>query len=52
MEFNPALDFKLLLAVPLIPLVGYVLQIFLRRKLPHGDKLLTAGMFVVMCITV
>jgi len=50
--FDPALDFTLLLAVPLIPLVGYVLQIFLRRRLPHGDKLLTLGMFAVMCITV
>ncbi len=52
LDFDPALDFKLLLAVPAIPLVGYVLQIFLRRKLPHGDKLLTFGMFVVMCLTV
>ncbi len=51
LEFDPALDFKLLLAVPLVPLVGYVLQIFLGRRLPHGDKLLTGGMFVVMCIT-
>jgi len=46
------LDFQLLLAVLLIPLVGYTLQIFLRDKLPHGDKILTGGMFVVMCITV
>jgi NADH-quinone oxidoreductase subunit L len=52
LEFDPATDFALLLAVPLIPLVGYVLQIFLRRRLPHGDKLLTLGMFAVMCITV
>jgi NADH-quinone oxidoreductase subunit L len=52
LAFDPAVDFKLLLAVPLIPLVGYVLQIFLRRKLPGGDKLLTLGMFVVMCLTV
>ena len=52
LAFDPALDFKLLLAVPAIPLVGYALQIFLRRKLPHGDKLLTFGMFVVMCLTV
>jgi NADH-quinone oxidoreductase subunit L len=51
LDFDPALDFKLLLAVPCIPLVGYVLQIFLRRKLVHGDKLLTAGMFVSMCLT-
>ena len=52
LAFDPAVDFKLLLAVPAIPLVGYVLQIFLRRRLPHGDKLLTLGMFAVMCITV
>ena len=52
LEFDPALDFKLLLAVPLIPLIGYILQISLRERLPHGDKLLTTGMFVVMCITV
>ncbi len=52
LEFNPDFDFKLLLAVPLIPLIGYVLQIFLRGRLPHGDKLLTGGMFVVMLITV
>ena len=52
LEFDPAVDFKLLLAVPLIPLIGYTLQIFLRDKLPHGDKLLTGGMFAVMCITV
>src|SRR5262245_6066831 len=52
LDFNPAVDFKLLLAVPAIPLAGYVLQIFLRRRLPHGDKLLTFGMFLVMCLTV
>ncbi len=51
LEFDPAVDFKLLLAVALIPLVGYTLQIFLRKRLPHGDKLLTGGMFVAMCIT-
>ena len=45
-------DFKLLLAVPLIPFFGYILQISLRKKLPHGDKILTTGMFAVMCITV
>jgi NADH-quinone oxidoreductase subunit L len=46
-------DYKLLLAVPLIPLVGYVVQLFFGRKLPRsGDWLLTGGMFVVMCITV
>src|SRR6185503_3485040 len=52
LAFDPAVDFKLLLAVPAIPLIGYVLQIFLRKRLPHGDKLLTLGMFAVMCITV
>ena len=52
LDFDPALDFRLLLAVLAIPLAGYVVQIFLRRRLPHGDKLLTAGMFAVMCITV
>jgi NADH-quinone oxidoreductase subunit L len=52
LAFDPELDFKLLLAVPLIPLAGYALQIFLRRRLPHGDKLLTLGMLAVLCITV
>ena len=52
LEFDPGLDFKLLLAVPLIPFFGYLLQIVLRGRLPHGDKILTGGMFVVMCITV
>ena len=49
-EFHP--HWWLLLAVPLIPLVGYVIQIGFRKKLPWGDKLLTGGMFAVMCITV
>ena len=44
MEFNPSVDWWLLLAVPLIPFLGYVIQITLRKKLPWGDKLLTAGM--------
>ncbi len=52
LAFDPATDFWLLLAVPAIPLLGYVLQIFLGKRLPHGDKLLTLGMFVVMCLTV
>ena len=52
LDFDPQVDFELLALVPLIPFVGYVLQIFLRRKLPFGDKLLTGGMFAVMCITV
>jgi NADH-quinone oxidoreductase subunit L len=52
LEFNPATDFKLLLAVPLIPLFGYAIQICIGRKLPRkGDWLLTSGMFVAMCIT-
>jgi len=53
LQFDPAVDFKLLLAVPLIPLAGYVIQIFFGRRLPRrGDWLLTGGMFVVMAITV
>jgi NADH-quinone oxidoreductase subunit L len=52
MHFDPSLDWKLLLAVPAIPFFGYVIQIFLGRRLPRrGDFLLTGGMFVVMCIT-
>ena len=53
MEFNPDLDYKLLLAVPLIPLLGYLVQIFFGKHLPRkGDWMLTSGMFVVMCITI
>ena len=53
LQFDPQADFKLLLAVPLIPLVGYVVQIFFGRFLPRkGDWLLTAGMFASMCIAV
>ncbi|MFN0242642.1 MAG: NADH-quinone oxidoreductase subunit L [Planctomycetota bacterium] len=53
LAFNPAVDFKLLLAVPLIPLVGFAVQIFFGRKLPRkGDWMLTGGMFIVMAITV
>jgi proton-translocating NADH-quinone oxidoreductase chain L len=52
LKFNPELDFALLLLVPLIPVVGYTIQIAFRGRLPWGDKLLTGGMFVVMCITV
>ena len=48
-----SLDWQLLLAVPLIPLVGYVINLFFGKYLPRkGDWLLTGGMFVVMCITV
>jgi NADH-quinone oxidoreductase subunit L len=53
LQFDAALDWKLLLAVPLIPLVGYVIQIFFGRRLPQrGGSLLTGAMFVVMCITI
>jgi len=52
LEFNPELDFKLLLLAVLIPFFGYIVQMSLRGRLPHGDKLLTGGMFVTMCITV
>ena len=53
LTFDPATDFKWLLAVPLIPLCGYVVQIFFGRFLPRkGDWLLTSGMFVTMLITV
>ena len=48
--FHP--HWQLLLLVPLIPLLGYIIQMGFRKKLPWGDKLLTGGMFVVMCITV
>ncbi|MCB9914058.1 MAG: NADH-quinone oxidoreductase subunit L [Planctomycetes bacterium] len=52
LTFHPETDFKLLLAVPLIPLCGYVIQIFFGRFLPRkGDWLLTGGMFVTMCLT-
>ncbi|MFT7670871.1 MAG: NADH-quinone oxidoreductase subunit L [Planctomycetota bacterium] len=53
LHFDPATDYKLLLAVPLIPLTGYLIQIFFGRFLPRkGDWLVTSGMFVTMCITV
>ncbi len=48
--FSP--HWTLLLLVPLIPFVGYIIQISFRKKLPWGDKLLTGGMFAVLCITV
>jgi len=52
LRFDPTLDWKLLLAVLAIPLVGYVVNIFVGRSLPRkGDWLLTGGMFVVMAIT-
>ena len=50
LQFNPETDYKLLLAVPLIPVLGYVLQIFFGKQLKRGDILLTAGMFTSMCI--
>jgi NADH-quinone oxidoreductase subunit L len=50
-RFDPATDWKLLLAVPAIPLAGFVVNLFLERSLPRkGDWLLTGGMFVVMAI--
>ena len=53
LEFDPRTDFRLLLAALFLPLAGYLVQIFLGRKLPRqGDWLLTAGMFATMCITV
>src|SRR5262245_52328101 len=52
LRFDPATDFRWLLAVPAIPLVGFVVNVFCGRKLPRkGDWLLTGGMFVVMAIT-
>jgi NADH-quinone oxidoreductase subunit L len=53
LEFKPDQDFRLLLVALFLPLVGYVIQIFLGRRLPRqGDWLLIGGMFVTMCITV
>ena len=53
LTFNPETDYKWLLAVPLIPLFGYIIQIFFGRFLPRkGDWLLTSGMAVTMAITV
>jgi NADH-quinone oxidoreductase subunit L len=53
LEFDPHRDFALLLAALLIPLAGYVVNLFAGRRLPRGgDWLLTGGMFVSMCITV
>jgi len=53
LEFDPATDFKLLLAVPLIPLLGYVVQIFFGRFLPRkGDWMLIGGMAVSGFLTV
>jgi NADH-quinone oxidoreductase subunit L len=52
LEFDPTIDYALLLAVPAIPLVGYLINVFFGRRIPrNGDWLLTAGMFVSMCIT-
>ncbi|MFT7663818.1 MAG: NADH-quinone oxidoreductase subunit L [Planctomycetota bacterium] len=53
MEFNPEVDFKLLMAVLAIPVCAFILQVAFGKKLPRqGDWLPTGGMFVVMCITV
>jgi NADH-quinone oxidoreductase subunit L len=52
LEFKST-DFSWLLAALLTPLVGYVIQIFLGKRLPRrGDWLLTAGMFFSMSVTV
>ena len=32
LTFDPSVDFKLLLAVPLIPLIGYVINIFFEDR--------------------
>ncbi len=53
LQFDPQRDFPWLLAVPLIPLAGYVIQIFFGRYLPRkGDWLLVSGMVVTALITV
>ena len=53
LRFDPSVDFRWLLAVLAIPLVGFVVNLLFGRKLPRrGDWLLTGGMFVVMAITV
>ena len=42
LDFNPTTDFRLLMAVPLIPLLGYIVQIFFGKHLPRkGDWMLT-----------
>jgi NADH-quinone oxidoreductase subunit L len=51
LEFDPQVDFHLLFAALILPLVGYVAQIFLGRRLPRGDWILTGGLFATMCIT-
>jgi NADH-quinone oxidoreductase subunit L len=53
LRFDHALDWKLLLAVPLIPLAGYAIQIFFGKRLPkRGGWMLTGAMAVVMAITI
>ncbi|HJP01900.1 MAG TPA: NADH-quinone oxidoreductase subunit L [Planctomycetota bacterium] len=53
LHFDPETDFKLLLAVPLIPLIGYVVQVFFGRFLPRkGDWLVTGGLGATMVIAV
>ena len=53
LRFDPSTDWKLLLAVLAIPLAGFVVNVFIGRRLPgKGAWLLTGGMFVVMAITV
>src|SRR6185295_357864 len=49
--FTPT-DIYLLLSVPLLPLAGYIIQIFVGRKLPRkGDWLLTSFMFAGLGIS-
>ncbi|MEW6073514.1 MAG: NADH-quinone oxidoreductase subunit L [Planctomycetota bacterium] len=52
LEFDPNVDFGLLLAVPLIPLLGYAVQIAFRQRLAIGHWLLTGGMLASALITV
>src|SRR5688572_12151625 len=52
LEFK-ATDYHWLLAALITPLCGYVINLFLGKRLPrNGDWLLTAGMFFSMSVTV
>jgi NADH-quinone oxidoreductase subunit L len=53
LAFDPAQDFKLLFLAFVLPLVGYVIQISVGKRLPRqGDWLLTGGLFATASITV
>ncbi|MFM7297079.1 MAG: hypothetical protein ACKO4Q_07630, partial [Planctomycetota bacterium] len=53
LAFDPAQDFKLLFLAFVLPLVGYVIQIAVGKRLPRqGDWLLTGGLFATASITV